>query len=191
MKFFNESSILKLDMKRFPKLEYRSIAKNYEKSKNVNTESCKKCEGFCCKTCGCHFSPDDFQEISYKYLKKEIKKGYISIVYISSDQIEQNTGTYILRIRNYGSPIVVLKDSWLGGCVLLTENGCPFPYEKRPSGARLLVPQKDYNPEDFLEPECELNYTLEQCCYEWMPHKKTLYRLAKYFKNRKIKCPEF
>lgn len=58
----------------FPKLEYRSIIKDYDISKNVNTSLCAKCGGTCCKNCGCHFSPDDFESISFESLKKSWKK---------------------------------------------------------------------------------------------------------------------
>lgn len=181
MKFSIENFIKK--DRNFPKLNYRSIKKDYEEARNVNIDSCKKCGGYCCKTCGCHFSPDDFKSVSYRYLKNKIKEGYISIVYVSE---YSSTGTFILRMRNYGAPIVDLRDSGFGGCIILTEKGCPLPYDKRPSGAKLLIPQKDYDPDQLTEPHCQCNYTLEQCAYEWLPHKKTLYRLARYFRNRNI-----
>ena len=44
-----------------------------------NLEICSKCKGFCCKRMGCHFSPDDFKDLTFDGLKKEIDKGYISI----------------------------------------------------------------------------------------------------------------
>ncbi len=49
----------------FPRLDYRSRKKDYDNSKNVNAVICSKCGGECCKRCGCHFSPDDFDEISF------------------------------------------------------------------------------------------------------------------------------
>ena len=187
MKFLHEDFIEK-DMKVFPKLQYRSIEKNYDKAKNVNESICKECRGFCCRECGCAFSPDDFKEVSFKSLKREIKKGYISIVYVDSYQAKQQTGVFILRMRNYGAPVVDMKDFGMGGCVLLTENGCPFSYEERPSGGKLLIPGE--NKDEFRWPECRNEYNLQQCCYEWLPHKKTLYRLYKYFKFRNIPCPK-
>ena len=77
-KFFQ----MKIEEWKSSKLQYRSLEKNYDLARNVNEEVCKKCRGVCCKQCGCHFSPDDFKEISYEYLKKELEKGYISIDYI-------------------------------------------------------------------------------------------------------------
>ena len=50
----------------YPKLPYRSIKKDYDYSKNVNSKICSECGGECCKRCGCHFSPDDFKEISFE-----------------------------------------------------------------------------------------------------------------------------
>ena len=42
-------------------------------------EICKKCKGSCCKTMGCHYSPEDFKDLSFDGLKTEIDKGFISI----------------------------------------------------------------------------------------------------------------
>ena len=47
--------------------------------KMENKQLCKECGGRCCKIMGCHYSPDDFEEITYESLKKEIEKGFISI----------------------------------------------------------------------------------------------------------------
>ena len=37
-----------------------------------NKELCKECKGQCCKNKGCHFSPDQFNDLSFEGLKKEI-----------------------------------------------------------------------------------------------------------------------
>lgn len=68
-----------------------------------STKACAKCGGSCCKNMGCHFSPDDFDEISFDALKSEIDKGFISI-----DWWEESDGgeSYYLRIRNVNAPIV-------------------------------------------------------------------------------------
>ena len=62
-----------------PERYYQSLGKDYATAKNVNVEICKGCGGECCQRCGCDFSPDDFQEISFEYLKQQMEKGYISI----------------------------------------------------------------------------------------------------------------
>lgn len=40
---------------------------------------CAKCGGNCCKHMGCHYSPRDFEDLSFDALKQEIEKGRISI----------------------------------------------------------------------------------------------------------------
>ena len=132
----------------YPTLPYRSIKKDYNISKNVNIEICSQCGGQCCKQCGCHFSPDDFEEISFEFLKKEIEKGYISIDYVDGEMIYQSIGVYILRARNKDAPVV---DTGLrrSACILLTEEGCKLDYEHRPTGGKLLIPSNEFS--GFLE----------------------------------------
>ena len=100
------------------------------------TEECTKCKGGCCKSMGCHFSPTDFSEITFEALKNEIEKGFISI-----DWWEEDEPQYYLRMRHKNAPIV--DPSWGGICMLLTDKGCPLPFEKRPLGARALKPRED------------------------------------------------
>ena len=47
----------------------------YNEQNSTNYDICKSCGGICCKQCGCHFSPRDFKELSFDYLKSE-KKHY-------------------------------------------------------------------------------------------------------------------
>lgn len=168
----------------YPKLEYRSVKKDYDISKKVKASVCDECGGACCKAGGCCFSPDDFKDTSFEGLKKVIKKGYISIDYVDRDKIQSNIGVYILRIRNQGAPIVDI-----GGykrstqCILLTEEGCKLDYEHRPTQWKLLIPNTISS---FChEMACDdSQYTIEDCCYEWMPHKKVLHQLIQYFKEK-------
>ena len=165
----------------FPKLEYRSIKKDYDISKNVAPLICTKCEGACCKMCGCHFSPDDFKEISFQYLKEKIEKGYIAIEDIDGEMICSDINVYILRVRNQKEPIAVETVRRRGPCILLTEYGCKLNYENRPSGGKLLIPSNDGT-------SCRSKYSIRDCCYEWKPHKKLLYELYQYFKDKEIQC---
>ena len=164
----------------YPTLEYRSLPKDYSYAKNVNSEICSKCGGKCCKMCGCHFSPDDFEEISFESLKKEIEKGYISIDLVDGELIYSEINVYILRARNVNSPIVDYDYGERGQCILLTESGCKLDYENRPSGGKLLVPRE--------ATKCHQNYTIKNCCYEWLPHKKILKNLADYFEDKDFPC---
>ena len=170
----------------FPKLEYRSLEKDYDISKNVNTSICAKCGGACCKVCGCHFSPDDFQEISFESLKKEIENGYISIDYVDGEMIHSDNGVYILRVRNQDSPIVDMLFRGRVQCILLGKNGCKLDYEHRPTGGKLLIPDSISIVKHKMQ--CMNKYSIRDCCYEWLPHKKILYQLVQYFEDKDIPC---
>ncbi|MBR3153109.1 MAG: hypothetical protein IKF52_05900 [Clostridia bacterium] len=149
--------------------------KDYNDKINLNSEICSNCGGKCCKKCGCHFSPYDFKEISFEYLKEEIKKGYISIDNIDGDDFFIRGFIYILRARNKNSPIVD-TDRYLATfpCILWDEkNGCKLNYEKRPSGGKLLIPVKNGN--------CYSRYDIEDCAREWLPYQKILKELVEFF----------
>ena len=164
----------------FPTLAYRSIPKDYKNPKNISEEICKECQGACCKKCGCHFSPDDFSDISFESLKKELEKGYISIDSIDGDLVYSDVNVFILRIRNVGAPIVDTDIRKKSPCILLTKSGCKLDYAKRPSGGKLLIPRK--------EMKCSQTYNMIDCSYEWLPHKKVLHELAEYFKDKDFPC---
>ena len=170
----------------FPKLDYRSIEKDDDKSKNVNASICAKCGGACCKICGCHFSPDDFEEISFESLKREIEKGYISIDHVDGEMIYSDNGVFILRVRNQGSPIVDTSFRREKQCILFGKNGCKLDYEHRPTGGKLLIP----NSVSAInhEMQCTNKYSIRDCCYEWLPHKKILYQLVQYFEDKDFPC---
>ena len=174
-----------LDSIAYPKLPYRSIEKDYDNPQNVNPEICAECGGQCCKRCGCHFSPDDFEEISFEFLKKEIEKGYISIDYVDGEMIWQTIGVYILRIRNQGAPIVD-EGYKRTPCILLTEKGCKLDYAHRPTGAKLLIPSDKLSMDN--ERLCSSIYTIGSCCYEWQPHQRILRQLVEYFHDKEIPC---
>lgn len=189
MEDFNLSILL--DSILYPELPYRSIKKKYNILKNTSKKICSKCGGECCKNCGCHFSPDDFKEISFEYLKKEMEKGYISIDHVDGELISQSFGVFILRIRNQGAPIVDLGYKRTP-CILLTEEGCKLKYKNRPSGGKLLIPSKKFIKDifgcDTSTRNCQTRYTIRDCCYEWKPHQKILVDLIEYFRDKEIPC---
>lgn len=167
----------------YPTLPYRSLEKKRSILKNTNPILCSECGGKCCKQCGCHFSPDDFKEISFEALKAEIEKGYISIDEVPGEMISQPLGVKILRIRNQGAPIV---DTWpreKRSCILLTEKGCKLKYKERPAGGQLLIPSKKDG-----ELRCQSAYDIDDCCYEWKPHQKVIAQLIEYFQDKEIPC---
>lgn len=170
-----------------PQLDYRSVKKDYPQDQTVNAEICKKCGGRCCQKCGCHFSPDDFEEISFEYLKKQLEKGYISIDYVDGEAIYQEFGVYILRMRNKGKSIVDFSYQ-RSPCILWTKNGCQFDYEHRPSGGKLLIPSAEIGGLLEQHRRCSSLYGVTDCCYEWKPHQKVLHELIEYFKEKDFPC---
>lgn len=183
---WNEQFFKRIEEILYPTLPYRSKEKDYDIGKNVNSLMCIECGGACCKMCGCHFSPDDFEEISFESLKIEIDKGYISIDYVDGEIIYQDFGVYILRIRNQDAPVVDIGLRKRTQCILLTEKGCKLDYEHRPTGGKLLVPNSASSFSHQMN--CKSNYNISDCCYEWAPHKKLLYQLSKYYKEKEIPC---
>ncbi len=160
-----------------------------DRKDTINDELCKKCGGKCCKYCGCHYSPSDFTEITYENLKKEIKKGHISIEWINLDSWNREKGgVYILRIRNKGKAIVD-TDFERNSCVLLTEHGCKLDYASRPLGGKLLIPylRKDaYSSKETLL--CYFEYDIDACINEWKEYQNILERLVKYFSEKDYPC---
>lgn len=151
-------------------------------NQNVNEQLCANCGGECCQTCGCHFSPDDFPKISFKTLKDEIKKGYISIEHISYGS--KDRGTYILRMRNVGKPIVDVNYEKTPCVYWNASTGCKWDYEHRPTGAKLLIPAYDYFGEIGYCRNCHAMYTMRDCCREWKEYQWILYWLMRYFRNK-------
>lgn len=141
-----------------------------------NLEICRECEGSCCKEMGCHYSPDDFKDLSFESLKKEIDKGYISIDWWEGNPFDDNreiNKAYYLRIKNVGANIV--DPSWGGECILLTNDGCKLSYNKRPKGGRMLIPDA-YGP-------CESKYSKQEAARDWYKYRDILSKLVKHYKE--------
>ncbi len=168
-------------------LPYRRVSKDYDVVKNVNINYCTTCGGECCKRCGCEFSPDDFADLSFEGLKKEIEKGYITIECIKGDEIERIEDMLFLRVRNVNSPIVDYARR-KKRCILHTDKGCKLGYEERPTGGKLLIPTIQTSGLIFKSRCCRSSYRIEECCYEWSSHQKTLLELAWYFLDKDFPC---
>ena len=170
---------------------------------------CKDCGGICCKSLGCHFSPSDFNEITFEHLKEQIEKGYISIDRWEGDPREYIDDGYeyhhvwFLRMRNVrdrtkgnmflsallGSGVIsngdpeeyadIVDCSWGAGCALLTETGCPIEHDKRPMGARLLIAKG-------ANEHCIEGYSKQQCSIDWIPYQDIMEQLVDHFINKEI-----
>ena len=163
--------------------------KTFTESATTDYSLCSQCGGYCCKQCGCHFSPDDFEMISFDYLKGEIEKGYISIDYVDGEILYEPLGVYILRARNRNSPIVDTSFRGRVPCALLTDTGCKLDYDHRPTGGKLLIPSNDtYSLYGSLRRRCHSEYDIDICCREWRSHQSVLYKLIDYFKGKDYPC---
>ncbi len=184
---------IKWQRKHFPKLKPRMARTHKALSDRViiNSEYCQECQGGCCRTTACAYSPYDFEKISFNYLKELIEKtGYICIKYIPEGDSGQGTGVFYLAVRNKGADTVDIPEQNYGGCSILTESGCPFDYEKRPTGGKFVVPIKSDDPERAATFCCRQFYDVYALCYEWLPYKKILQRLAYKFCGESSGVPD-
>ena len=139
-----------------------------------NLEICKSCGGICCKSMGCHYSPDDFKDLSFEGLKQEIDKGYISIDWWNKNPFEDERNiyrAYFLRVRNIDSEII--DPAYRGKCSLLTDVGCLLSYKYRPKGGRTLIPALNNN--------CIVKYDKQDCAKEWYEYNEVLCELVEYY----------
>ena len=148
---------------------------------NENTEVCKNCGGRCCKKSGCDYWPSDLPDKTYKGILKFLENGKVSIVAMMNFKRINgklcNFPFLYLRERNIGRDVVDLL-SMKTPCSNLTEHGCSYTYEERPSGGKNLTPSKDglcYPKEDSL-----------QKVLEWSPYQKQLEKIVKRYTGLSI-----
>ena len=137
-------------------------------------EICSRCKGSCCKNMGCHYSPRDFEEISFEVLKNKIEEGNISIDWWEGNPFNDDrdiSRAFFLRARHVHSPIV--DASWGGRCKLLTDKGCSLSYKDRPKGGRELIPD-----ESFM---CYTTYNKDECARDWYVYNDILQKLESHF----------
>lgn len=148
---------------------------------NENTEVCKNCGGRCCKKSGCDYWPSDLPDKTYKGILKFLENGKVSIVAMMNfKRINEKLCNFpflYLREKNTGRDVVDLL-SMKTPCSNLTEHGCSYTYEERPSGGKNLTPSKDglcYPKEDNL-----------QKVLEWSPYQKQLEKIVKRYTGLSI-----
>jgi len=143
--------------------------------KEENKSICAKCGGRCCKKSGCDYFVSDIESFKIEELEKLLATGHVSIVaaigfnYCANGNI---TIKYILylRERNIGRDIIDLF-SLKRTCASLTETGCPYTLEQRPSGGATLIPKENLKCYSTIDRNEELN--------KWIPYQKVLERLVK------------
>lgn len=146
-----------------------------------NKELCKKCGGFCCIKSGCDYSAKDFDDLRYDALYNVLMEGKTSIVAFLVSKRNKLGHKYIvpflyLRARNTDREIVDLL-SLKTRCSLLTDKGCPYDINDRPSGGVNLIPDKNgcYPLEDPLE-----------IVMTWKNYQKVLAKLVKRITGKSV-----
>ncbi len=145
-----------------------------------NKELCKTC-GRCCKKSGCDYYVEDFENFKINYLEKKLREGNISIVAalhfsIVNGKTVRKPFLY-LRARNKHRDVVDLL-SLKTTCASLTETGCSYDFEHRPSGGKYLVPRKNG--------ECISCVDMQAKILEYMPYQDVLAKLVKRFTNKTV-----
>lgn len=147
-----------------------------------NKEICSKCEGKCCKKCGCDYFVSDFESMETKYLENFLNQGYASIIATFKFERLKNgklvlTPILSIRARNTNRDVIDLL-SLKTKCLSLTENGCTFDINNRPSGGKHLIPKENFNCQSDIDKIEEL--------YKYMPYQKTLQKLVKKYTGMSI-----
>lgn len=148
---------------------------------NENIEICKNCGGMCCKKSGCDFWPCDLQDKTLKGILKFLESGKVSIV--AAMKFKRINGKLCnfpflyLRSRNIDRDVIDLL-SMKTPCSNLTDTGCSYSYDERPSGGKNLTPSKDglcFPREDSL-----------QKILEWEPYQKQLEKIIKRYTGMSV-----
>lgn len=141
-----------------------------------NLNLCAECGGKCCKNNGCGYLPKDFENMFFGYLKNRIDLGDISISvrfasHSNDDIITSPNPILLLKVRNEGRGIIDLF-SMGRPCSVLTDKGCPYPFEKRPSDGKNLIPGKN---------GCDNIYPLKNILEDWSGHQKVMQKLYRSY----------
>ena len=145
-------------------------------------DMCSKCGGMCCKNSGCNYLPNDFSNMNFDYLKSRLDEENISITAIfnffcnNKKEVVSANPILHLRVRNVGKGIIDLF-SKKTSCSVLTETGCPYTLEKRPSGGVYLIPKKA---------GCINIYPEKNQIEDWTKHQKVLQKLVRYYSNNSV-----
>lgn len=143
--------------------------------KYVDKEMCKRCGGVCCKQTGCVYMPKDFENMNYKFLRKKLLEGNISISGQPANGLQLGTWTFVLylRARNENANVVDLVTRG-GKCKMLRKNGCYYKPKDRPSVGLSLKPIQEGGPCDQTVGSCEI-------ADEWLKHQAVLHKLVNEF----------
>lgn len=154
------------------------MTRHFDESKIINEALCKKCNGKCCKRCGCSYFPEDFKfELTFENLKFEIDKGFIAIdaiFYLDSPYKQLDNPVYYLRVRNTND-ITPIGINSSGTCKRLIKNRCWFETKDRPSGGKYYIP---------FWSGCYTLYTSQEFIDFWIPYQEVLMLLIEHYKKQ-------
>ncbi len=159
---------------------YRNITgdPNFDKESVLNDELCERCEGACCKTFPCTFSPYDFVDIDdFEYMKSILDTGYFVISYY----YEEDECIYYIRAKGLNDRGVVAKSKAKPNeCILLGEKGCQLDFYSRPTLGALLEPKSNK-----LFMCCKHRYSMDQLTKDWLKYQQQMLKLKKYYLFKK------
>ena len=136
--------------------------------KYENQSLCTKCQGQCCKKGPCFFMPEDFSDLSFAGLFKELQeKDYLCILYSVIPRIS-------MRSKNWPKVVTASMTKGKNPCMVLTPTGCPYSYEDRPTGGKMLIPDPNLK-------ECKSKLTLLDIDAAWVPYSDILEDLIWHF----------
>lgn len=146
---------------------------------NINKEMCSLCQGVCCKRTGCMYLPEDFESLEYEYLKSRIDEGFITIAgFYHTDFLHADEWTYILflKARNIEQDIVDFTGN-KSKCRMLTDTGCGYDDENRPSYGKSLIPTRVGGP-------CKQPIGRYETRREWTKYQEVLNKLVFHYTNQ-------
>lgn len=144
-------------------------------TKQENKNICAECGGFCCKKCGCDYFVNDIESFKIDELEKLLNTGHVSIVaFLEFKYLNNNVlgafPTLYLRERNVDRNIIDLL-SMKTTCASLTDNGCIYDLNNRPSGGATLIPKENM--------QCYSSVDRFEELKKWIPYQKVLEKLVK------------
>mgnify|MGYP001863978402 CR=1 FL=1 len=154
---------------------------HFEDPTLFESDLCRKCGGKCCKRNGCAYAIEDFAEITKKGIMQKLE--------------HEASIRATFEISNYGAtPVLFLESRGKGkgpvnlfslptSCALLTDQGCLYKIEDRPTGGILLLPKED----EKHELCCEIDEHAQAILLKgWLKYQKLLNKLVKYYTGNTV-----
>ncbi len=150
---------------------------------NINNEYCSNCGGKCCKKSGCDYFVEDFEVINKASLMQLLDSGNVSIVAtldfrLLADSTLVCRPFLYLRVRNVERDVVDLF-SFKRQCSMLSDTGCLYSPDKRPSGGLNLIPNEDNT-------KCRPERDIVTEIAKWEPYQNILGKLVKRYTGMSV-----